>query len=213
MLFGPQEYPKVTFERAYWASGILSPPHVDPNPATRPPPGRWRSAGRHRMLGCLQMQRSYRKHSVLNTFAWVARSNPRRCSAASEFLILYRQCLRWVMLQVGVGLGSGVCAERSVSRSHLFCQPSPHISRLCLHQGLRGDLSCPMASGLWHAEEKWVEGGGVERMEPTGAWQGWVVSGAPLWWKMGARTAHVQLWSREQMVKEKPLWPLSGPCT
>lgn len=148
---------------------------------------------------------------VLNTFAWVARVHPRGVLPPPNFSSLYRQQAAGVHGR-GWGWGSGVCAERSVSRSHLFLPAISPYTRLCSPRAQRSVLS----HGLWAlgiaGGEKWVEGGGVERMEFMGAQQGWVVSGAFSGGRWEPGLPHVQ-----RMVKRTDgqgeagcghLWPL-----
>lgn len=75
--------------------------------------------------------------------------------------------------------GSGVWAERSVSRLHLFSPAHPPYTYLCLPRAQRRSVLCDdlLALGILGGEKR-VEGGGVERMELMGAQPGWVVSGA-----------------------------------
>ena len=111
------------------------------------------------------------------------------------------------------GGGSGVCAEKSVSRSHLFL-PAPPYTRLCLPRTQRrsvlsnGILALGIPGG-----EKQVEGCGVERMGLMGAQLSWVVSGAFFGGRWSQDCSTCSVWSREQTVKEKPAVATSGLCT
>lgn len=150
---------------------------------------------------------------VLNTFAWVACVHPRGVLPPLNFSSLYRQQAAGVH-GGGWGWASGVCAERSVSRSHLFLPAVSPYTRLCSPRAQRRSV---LSHGLWAlgiaGGEKWVEGGGVERMELMGARQGWVVSGAFSGGRWERGLLHVQrVVKRTRWSRRSRLWPPLAPA-
>lgn len=163
------------------APGCLASRHPPgPKPARQPPPaGGGVSVEGHRTLGRLQMHHNYRNTCATHLCVGCSCAFA-GCSAASEFLISTPSTSsRCAQRGAPQDWGSGVWAERSVSRLHLFSPAHPPYTYLCLPRAQRRSVLCDdlLALGILGGEKR-VEGGGVERMELMGAQPGWVVSGA-----------------------------------
>ena len=150
---------------------------------------------------------------VLNTFVWVAHVHSWGVPPPPRFSSLRRQQAAGVHSGgPPQDWGSGVWAERSVSRLHLFSPAHPPYTCLCLPRAQRRSDKDLLSLGIPGGEKR-VEGGVIERMELVGARLGWVVSGAFAGGRGSQACSMCSVWSREQPVREKLAVASSGPWT